>query len=270
VWLHGRVITRPTSAIVALAVAGTLAASLASCSSGGNTNGHGSAGGPTPTTAAQLGTKLLSASQSITSAHVTLDITVAGVTIHGSGDEKLSKGALVAMDMTEGVPAVGNLRIIRVAGKTYMKLPAKENPSGKPYVLVSPQSSNPIVQQLAGSIDTAASTASIKAFNAFVRAAKSIKVDGRETVDGVGATHYSVVVDPAKVPNTSALSKQALAASGLKTVPVDLWVDDQGRPVKMTVNLHVQGQVVKVVAQMGHYNQPVTITAPPASQVSTN
>lgn len=76
-------------------------------------------------------------------------------------------------------------------------------------------------------------------------------------------------MDVSKLPTTSALSKQALAASGLKTIPVQLWVDDQGRPVKLTERLHVQGQTLHTVSTISRYNQPVTITAPPANQVST-
>jgi hypothetical protein len=265
VWLHCRVTTRSTSAFAALATAGILAAGLTSCSSGGDTNGQGAAGGPTPSTPAQLGAKLLAGYRSISSAHLVLDISLAGTTVHGAGDEKVSRGKLTAMNLTESLPTGGSIQVILVGGKTYAKLPAQANTSGKPYVLVTPQSSNPIVQQLAGSLNTALSAASIKTYDTFVRAAKSIKVDGRETVDGVGTTHYSVVVDVSKLPNT-----QALAASGVKTVPFQMWVDDQGRPVKVTENLHVQGKSLNVVSEINRYNQPVTITAPPANEVSTN
>jgi hypothetical protein len=266
VWLHSRVIKRPLSALTAVA----LAAGLAACSSGGNTNGQGNAGGPTPSTARQLGAKLIAGYRSITSAHLNLTFTVAGVTVTGSGDEKVSHGTLTALNLTEKLPTGGSIQIINVGKKTYMKLPPAENNSGKPYVLVSPQSSNPIVQQLAGSLNTALSAASIKTYDTFVHAAKSIKVVGHETVNGVVATHYTIVVDITKLPTTSAFSKQALAASGLKTIPVDLWIDDQGRPVKILEKLTIQGKSLNVVGTISKYNQPVTITAPPPNQVSTH
>lgn len=265
-WLHRRVIKRPVSAVAAIA----FAAGLAACSSSGNTNGQGTAGGPTPSTAPQLGAKLVSAYRSITSAHLDLSFDIAGVTVTGSGDEKVSHGQLTALDLKESLPTGGQIEIIHVDGKTYAKLPSSANTSGKPYVLVTPQSSNPIVQQLAGSLNTALSAASIKTYSVFVHAAKSLKVDGSETINGVHTTHYTVVVDVSKVPTTSALSKQALQASGIKTLPVDLWIDDQGRPVKVTENITIEGKSLHVVGTMSKYNQPVTITAPPASQVSTH
>lgn len=258
-------ITRPASVLAAVA----LAAGLAACSSSGNTNGQGSAGGATPSTAPQLGAKLASGYRSISSAHIAINFGIAGVTLTGSGDEKLSHGKLTAMQLTEKLPTGGSIELIHVANKTYMKLPPAQNHSGKPYVLVTPQSSNPIARQLAGSLNTAVSAASIKTYDTFVRAAKSIKVIGHETVAGVGTTHYTVVVDVSKLPSTSAFNKQALAASGIKTIPVDLWIDNQGRPVKVAEKLNVQGKSLNVTGTITKYNQPVTITAPPASQVST-
>ena len=44
----------------------------------------------------------------------------------------------------------------------------------------------------------------------------------------------------------------------------DLWLDDQDRPVQMEVDLEDQGSVT---VKMSDYDQPVTIKAPPASQV---
>jgi hypothetical protein len=259
------VLKRSISALTAVA----LSAGLAACSSSGSTNGQGNAGGATPTTAQQLGAKLVSGYRSITSAHLNLTFTIAGITVTGSGDEKVSQGTLTAMKLSESLPTGGTIQVIHVDNKTYVKLPAAENHTGKPYILVSPQSSSPIVQQLAGSLNTALSAASIKTYDTFVRAAKSIKVDGHETVAGVGATHYTVVVDVTKLPTTSAFSKQALAASGIKTIPVDLWIDDQGRPVKIVEKLSIQGKSLNVTATIGKYNQPVSIAAPPANQVST-
>jgi hypothetical protein len=263
------VIRRPLSPVAALVVAAALGASLAACSSGGNTNGQGTAGGPTPSTAPQLAAKLVAGYRSISSAHLDLTVNLAGQSITGSGDEKVSHGTLTALDLKESLPTGGQLEIIHVGGRTYAKLPSQLNHTGKPYVLVSSQSSDPIIKQLASSLNTALSAASIKTYGLFVHAAKSVKVDGRDTVNGVGATHYTVVVDVTKLPNTSAFSKQALQASGIKTIPVDLWVDDQGRPVKVTEKVAVQGQSVNVIATIGKYNQPVTISAPPANEVST-
>src|SRR5206468_90812 len=69
------------------------------------------------------------------SAHIGLRITSGGAAITGSGRETLAGGKLTALDLTETIPNVGDLRLIQAAGKTYAKLPAKLNSSGKPFIL---------------------------------------------------------------------------------------------------------------------------------------
>lgn len=244
-------------------------AALAACTSSGNghTAGGASTSGSTPTTAAGLATLLQSAVGKITSAHVRLDASLSGQSLSGQGDEKLSHGKLQALDLTENLPAgVGSARIIIVNGKTYAKLPTSMNPTGKPYLLVSPNSSNPVVKQIAASLDSALSSASLGEVSAFLNSAKSVDVKGHETVNGVPTTHYTVVVDVAKLPS-NITGKSALAASGVNTLPLDLYVDKQGRPVQLTEKLKVQGQDVSTKLTVTRYNQPVSITAPPASQI---
>lgn len=236
---------------------------------GSSTGSSGAAPGGKPTDAAGLGGLMQSAIAGITSAHISLDVDAAGQKVSGAGNEKLSGGKLVAMDITEQLPGgAGSLQLIIVDGKTYAKLPPSLNKSGKPYVLVSPNSSNATVRALAGSLDSALSSASIGSVGAFITAAQTVKLDGSATVNGVKATHYSVVVDIAKLP-ADLPGKDALASSGLKTLPLDLYIDDQGRPVRVNEDFKVQGQEVSSNVTVTDYNKPVTVTAPPASQVST-
>lgn len=200
---------------------------------------------------------------------MSLSVKVAGQSVVGGGDEKLSNGQVQAIDLSENIPGAGQIRLIHVGGKTYAKLPASLGSGSKPYILVTPNSKNPVIAQLGSSLSTAFNAASLKTYSVFVHAAKSVKVVGSDTVGGVQTTRYHVVVDASKVPS-SMLSKQALQSSGIKTVPVDLWVDGQGRPVQVSEHLAVQGQTVSVRATITKYNQPVTIQAPPASEVSTH
>jgi hypothetical protein len=58
-------------------------------------------------------------------------------------------------------------------------------------------------------------------------------------------------------------------AAGITAIPVELYVDSAGRPVQITENLTVAGKKTTTSATISRYNQPVTISAPPASQVST-
>lgn len=206
---------------------------------------------------------------SIKFAHISLDVNAAGEALTGSGDEQLSAGKLVAMDLKESLPGgAGDIEIIIVDGKTYAKLPTSLNPTGKPYLLVTTNSTNAVVKQLASSLDSALSSASLGSVSAFITAADSVQDKGKATIDGVSATHYAIVVDIAKLP-ASLPGKDALASSGLTTLPLDLYIDDKGRPVQVSENFKVQDQQVSTTVKVSAYDHPVTITAPPANQVGS-
>jgi hypothetical protein len=249
-----------------LAVLATVA--LAACSSSGKgTNGNVPSGAPTD--AAGLSSFVQKAVAGITYAHINLDINFAGQSITGSGDEKISGKNLVGLDLTEKLPGgAGSIRIIVADGKTYAKLPPAMNTSGKPYLLVTKDSSNPIISQLAPSLDSALSSASLGSVSAFITAAKSLKIKGSESIDGVTTTHYSIVVQISKLPSTMP-GRDALVASGLSTLPLELYIDHEGRPVQVTEDFKVQGQSVSTKVNVTEYNKPVSIKAPPANQVGS-
>jgi hypothetical protein len=61
--------------------------------------------------------------------------------------------------------------------------------------------------------------------------------------------------------------KSALVDSGVDEIPLDLYIDSQGRPVRINEELNVQGTKVTTKATVSDFNKPVTITAPPADQI---
>lgn len=221
-----------------------------------------------PTDAAGLAAALQKGARTIRSAHLSLQVTAAGKTIQGEGDETLSDGKLQDLDLTETVPGAGQIRIVMAAGKTYVQLPAQVDKSGKPWVLVSTTSSNAVVAQLATTLQQTQQSASLDQYTAFTQAATGLQVVGREQVGGADATHYKLDVDVTKLPEALP-EREALLTAGLMSLPVELWVDDQGRPVKVTEDVTVQGQQIDTVVTLGAFDAPVTITAPPADQVAT-
>lgn len=240
------------------------AALVAACSSSG-----GSSSG-TPEAATKLANQLRSGIAGITTAHVELDFSLAGQQITGNGSEKLSDGSLTALDVTETLPGGrGDIEVITVDGKTYGKLPASLGGGGsRPWALVTPSSSNPVISQLAPSLNSALASASPAILIAYVLAAKSVDDKGSAPIDGVQTTHYAIVVDISKLP-ASVPNHDQLVGSGIATLPVDLYVDSQGRPVRFSDQITVQGQTVTAKTTLSEFNKPVTITAPPPSQVSS-
>jgi hypothetical protein len=236
------------------------------------TTGAGSSGGASggqASDAPSLFRLLQSGLATVHSLHITLTSTVGTTTVRASGDEQVSRGRPTAFDLTDSV-AGQSLRLITSGGRTYLHLPpALASGATKPYVLVSARSSNPTVRALATSLGSTLDSSSLASYNLLAQAASSVRAVGRTSVGGVAATHYALVVDfrrlPANYPN-----RAALRASGLKTVPVELHFDGQGRPVEVTERFTISGHTASVDLLVTRYNEPVHITAPPASQVDTH
>jgi hypothetical protein len=161
------------------------------------------------------------------------------------------------------------VRLIVADGKTYVQLPATMNQSGKPWVLVSRDSSNPTVRTMATLIESVQSAASPSQITAFTSAARRVTLVGNEPLDGTQVNHYSIDVDVDKLPNTLP-GRQLLLGAGLTSLPVELYVDGEGRPVKVTQDLTVRGQHSSTVITLSKFNEPVSISAPPADQVATS
>ncbi|HEU5267608.1 MAG TPA: hypothetical protein VFU35_12955, partial [Jatrophihabitans sp.] len=187
-----------------------------------------------------------------------------------TGDEKLDNGKVSAMKLSETLPGgAGTIEIIVADGKIYAKLPPPINDTGKPYLLMTETSRNAQVRQLAKSINSSLTTASASGYAVFAQAADSLKLVGPTTVNGAPATHYSIVMNPAKLP-PSYPSKQELVDSGIGTIPLELYIDDHGRPVEMDEHFTLNGQSVETKATFSDYNAPVFISAPPPTEVGTN
>jgi hypothetical protein len=221
-----------------------------------------------PTDAAGVSTLLHESSSKLSSAHIDMTVGVGTLTVTGSGDETLAHGKLQSLDLSENVPSVGALRVIIVGAKTYLQLPTALSHSTKPWVLVTSTSANPAVRQLATTLQSVQQAAALDQFTAFSSAATIDKHD-QENLNGTPTTHYSLTVDVQKLPDTLP-GKQQLVTAGLTTLPVEMWIDEQGRPVKVSENLTVQAQQVSTVVTIGKFDAPVTVTPPPADQVATD
>lgn len=206
----------------------------------------------------------------VTSAKLDFALDLAGQKITGDGAERLSSGHARAMRITEQFPAgKGRLTITKVGGKVFAKLPSSINPTDKPWVLLRENSRNATVRELAGSLDKSLASSSVSSSTVFATAAKSITSRGRVTVHGTPTTKYRLVVDVRKVPSAN-VDQRSLQASGLKTIPVDLYLDSSNRPVEVDESFAVQGQQITMRFWFHDYNAPVSISPPPADQVSTD
>jgi hypothetical protein len=252
-------------------LAATLMA-LPACTSSGSTDGStpasrtgtsSSSGG----TAATLSAAVQKGIADVTSAQLSVQATLLSQHVDAAGPATFSGGTLTAADLSGTVAGVGRIRAIYTHGKAYAQVPAGLNSSGKPWLAVSADSANQVASQLGGALDGIQGAASPKNLVTFIAAAKTVTDEGHATVAGTSATHYRLVVDGSKLP--AGFPGKDDYSGTLAGSATDLWVDAQGRPVKVSRQAVVQGAKVPITILASGFNRPVSITAPPAAQVAT-
>ncbi|SEF12798.1 hypothetical protein SAMN04489740_4288 [Arthrobacter alpinus] len=224
-----------------------------------------------PADAASLAKTVQEAASKITTVSFTSEVSAAGQSISGKGQQKMSGGKLEAANISQTMGEIGQIEMILVDSKVYLKLPAamKATTDGKPWVEVSEASSDPTIAAMWTSLKPTLETSPVDTYSNFIQATSSVTHVGAEVVDGVKTNHYIVDVDPSKLPAGSQ-EKTQLEAAGLTSIPTEMWIDESGRPVKLTQKLAVQGQALSTTMTFSDYGSPADISAPPAGEISTS
>jgi hypothetical protein len=203
----------------------------------------------------------------ITTAHVRYTVDNAGQAATITAVGRFKAGAVTAIALTDPINPTESVHIVIIGQSIYLQLPASLNHFGKPWVLATPHSSDPLIQGLS-SISSAKDATSIVSVLGYVQAGQSVRNDGASDLNGVAGTKYSVLVDVAKLPSNP--DNQPLIGSGLKTLPMDIWIDAQGRVLRVHETYTVQGQNIDMDIAYSKFNTPATITAPPSDQVAVS
>ncbi|MEN3273143.1 MAG: hypothetical protein V7636_1904 [Actinomycetota bacterium] len=110
----------------------------------------------------------------------------------------------------------------------------------------------------------------------------TIRTIGDEKVNGVGTTHYNVVVRLADAIAAAPESQRAQAKEaldqldqlGASEMPVDVWITDDGIPVRQVMTFDgasgvsaLAGLKMKVTVDLSDFGAPVKVDIPPADQV---
>jgi hypothetical protein len=240
---------------------------LAGCSSSGGGSSPTTSAAPIAVSAAakRLAAKIEQGTATLTSAHLDVNAGALGGTI--AGNVSFANGQTTGSDLTV-TQSGSTTEVITVSGTTYGKLPSSQNTSGKPWVKVSDSSSNEFVRALAGTMTLVNAATSLGDVSKLITTATtSVKDVGSEPVGGTTTEHYALTVDPKKVSGDLA---SALGSTGSKALPVDLWIDGQGRPVQIKIAIPLGSQSLPLLVKVSSFNAPVLISAPPSDQVSTN
>lgn len=196
-------------------------------------------------------------------------------------------------DLTETLPAgqgSGETRFVN--GVIYEKLPGElvsRLSGGKPWISIDvarlSQQGNGSLQQLMTDSPTDPTQ-----MLGFLQGVGSVSKLGQDTVDGVPTTHYDVQIDldkasQAQGPSAHQATQTLENEIGSHTLPAQVWIDNQGRMRKVTMQETLQGAPATTTddhgddqasghvsfsftAVLSDFGVPVTVTAPPAGQVA--
>ena len=260
---------------------------------------NGPAAGSTP-----LAVELATASKTTSSVHTFhVSVSVTGTT-GGTSTTYLTGQASVDLQARTGtaslqVPALGGLSgssgsstVTAVADGTtvYLQVPALASVTGGKAWLSLPERTGTASSAL--SLTGTALGNPSDLLRLLAAHASSVTKVGTPTLGGVATTEYKAVISVAEIEaqaashhrrRLAAAARKVVSALGLTSVPVTVWVGTDGylRQVRLTLDLsHAQlGSFLGSLAPSGPlpvatetvafsaYGAPVTVTAPPASEV---
>jgi hypothetical protein len=258
-----------------------LAVSLTAC--GGKTAGTAQGSGGDGAT--EAATNLVALAKQVgdrtaktNTAHMVFTGGAGGMDIKGEGDMQLGgDNPAISMDMDAG--GTGQMSMVLLDGVLYMKLPAGLVPGDKPWIKIdSTDKSNPMAQALGSVTDQMRQNADPREALEQFKDAGTIESSEQAELNGEDTTHYKIKVDVQKLAENQkdATLKQAMQdaiKSGLKDFPVDLWVNGDGLPARLSIEMPTadptSGKAIPVKVQVDYtkWGDPVDIQAPPADQV---
>ncbi|HET7902638.1 MAG TPA: LppX_LprAFG lipoprotein [Candidatus Nanopelagicales bacterium] len=112
-----------------------------------------------------------------------------------------------------------------------------------------------------------ATSAGVDDLLAALREVGTVQKVARQEVGGVPTTKYHATLDASSflkdLPDLGGLDLGAV--TGAAAVPVDLWVDDEGRLVQLQATVGSGDSGVRVTLGLADFGVPVAVTAPAAS-----
>jgi hypothetical protein len=203
--------------------------------------------------------------------HITYDATTSIGELTGTGQAEFTPGKIaLQLDVTTPVGAIG---MVLVGDKLYLKIPQSVAHTGKPWIGVDPNGTDPTSKALAAVLSEEQANADPSRTLAQIQAAGTITRTSADQVDGRPATHYAISVNTAKLLASSAVTpqlRQLISGSAARlpaTIGYDVWIDSAGLPVKIAFNENVTGAKTTITMTYSQWGAPVSIQAPPADQI---
>ncbi len=270
-----------------LATVGSALALAACGSNGGNAGSATATGGSSSSpgsdahgakSSAQIASLLsqaLTKAQTANSFKLHGTATTDGVTITEQGEESVNplNADLTVSGGMLSMAGTGSIEMRIVGGTIYMKMGSMAA-GGKPWVKLDLANLGPQGQALAGMVRNANPVDDVR----ILVNSGDLTDEGSDNVEGVTAEHYHGTVQLSTLLNaqTSNLSpaekaqiSQLVQQSGVSSEVIDVWVDQQGRPVRIKEQVQTSTGLTEADRYLTDWGTPVSVTPPPADQVGT-
>jgi hypothetical protein len=108
-----------------------------------------------------------------------------------------------------------------------------------------------------------------------LRGAGNVKKVGTEKVRGTATTHYKATLDLRKAAERAPAAQREAARrsidnlvkqTGQSTIPVEVWIDKQGRARRMSFDEAIKGTSLKLTMELYDFGTREAVKAPPASE----
>lgn len=186
------------------------------------------------------------------------------LSLAGIGTATFSDGKLVSIRMTVRADDARG-EVIGVDRTIFLRMRGENSSTGKPWVRSESRAAEKYVGILIA-YQLLLSPVSPEFLAAQQPGATNIRKRFETKQDGVEVTPFAMDIDPAKVSAAAALLKKVKGGAGQLSTTVQ--IDEQGRPVTLNTNGDNSGAYLRLGVSYTKYDSPVTITAPPASQVA--
>ncbi len=228
--------------------------------------------GPVYTTVAGLAARLAKGTDDLSTVRGTLHVHAGPLEQTSTFSERLANGNVTAMDDTVSTTYQSNnteLHLITVGTKLYVD---RSGNSAKPWVVATPDSSDPVVAQLAQNINDTLGQAGMHQYVTMVSSARELNLVGPDTIDGVPCAHYALSIDTrtaaSKLPGSQGKQMQQAIDAGVDSIPMEIWVDAKGRSIKLSDKVTAEGATASIELAMSHFDEQVSISAPSPETMS--
>lgn len=285
---------RPVRPVVLAAV---LATAVALGAAGCATSSTGASGRPPAGSPRTVVLAAVQQTQAATSADIALRVSVSGtpdfgslvpggtgsssspialdVTGTGAFDFAQKTGRITLTTPASGTSPARTIEIRIIGNDLYLNAPELlALDGGKPWVHVDTSSYRQDQGQNAGALGGFQDGDPGQVLTLLQRLGAQVTDVGPADIGGVATTHYRGSVDLTS-PSTSgsstgngAFGRGLAKLFGFGAVPVDVWVDSDGRARQVQVTLSLFGVAVSAQEDFSDFGTPVVVDAPPAGQVA--